>query len=80
MNAGGQIILPSALRRLGIEASTRLELSEAPDGIRLRVAREEPRAEISRLDGLFTAPTRGRPRSLDAFDPTSLLARKRRCP
>lgn len=74
----GQIPLPVDLRRrLGLDAGARLELSEEPDGLRLRVLRTVPRTDIARLAGLIKAPACGAPRRLEDFDPASLLARGR---
>jgi AbrB family looped-hinge helix DNA binding protein len=74
----GQIVLPAALRRrLGLGAGTRLELSEEPDWLRLRINRAVPKTVVADLAGLVQAPARGTPRRLDEFDPASLLARKR---
>lgn len=78
VNAEGQITLPNTLRRrLGIETGAELEVSEESDGLRLRIIRTTPGADVTRLAGLVTAPTRGAPRSLEGFDPASLLARER---
>lgn len=78
VSSKGQIVLPAALRRrLGLGAGTRLELSEEPDGLRLRITRTVPETVVADLAGLVKAPARGRPRQLDDFDPASLLARKR---
>jgi antitoxin PrlF len=78
VSADGHIRLPAALRhRLGLDAGTELELSEEPDGVRLRILRPVPRTEIADLAGLVTAPSRGKPRCLADFDPASLLARER---
>ena len=78
VSSKGQIVLPAALRRrLGLSAGTRLELSEEPDGVRLRITRTVPETAVADLAGLVKAPTRGEPRRLDDFDPASLLSRKR---
>jgi AbrB family looped-hinge helix DNA binding protein len=78
VSSKGQIVLPADLRRrLGLGAGTRLELSEEPDGLRLRVTRAVPEAAVSDLAGMVTAPTRGTPRRLEDFDPASLLADER---
>lgn len=78
VSADGQIILPSAVRhRLGLETGVELEVSEESDGVRLRVVRAAPRVDVDKLAGMVTAPTRGRPRRLEDFDPASLLTRER---
>ena len=69
---------PTARRlKLGLDSGAELELSEESDGVRLRVVRAKPRTDIEALAGLVTAPSRGRPRRLEEFDPASLLARGR---
>ncbi len=78
VSSKGQIVLPAELRRrLGLGAGTRLELSEESDGLRLRVTRTVHEAVVSDLAGLVKAPSRGKPRRLDEFDPASLLSRER---
>ncbi len=79
ISSKGQIVLPADLRRrLGLGAGTRLDVSEEPDGLRLRVARAVPTAELADLAGMVKAPSRGVPRRLEDFDPASLLAEARR--
>lgn len=74
----GQVPLPADLRRrLGLGAGTRLELSELPDGLRLRVLSTLPPTDIASLAGMIKAPSCGAPRRLEDFDPASLLARER---
>jgi len=74
----GQVPLPEDLRqRLGLGAGARLELSEEPDGLRLRVLRTPPQSNIASLAGMIKAPSHGAPRRLEDFDPASLLARER---
>jgi len=78
VNAKGQITLPSTLRRrLGIETGAELEVSEETDGLRLRIVRTRPPADVAPLAGLVTAPSKGAPRSLEDFDPAALLAPER---
>ncbi len=78
ISSKGQIVLPAALRRrLGLGAGTRLEVLEEPDGVKLRVVRSIPKANLARLAGMVTAPARGVPRRLQDFDPASLLGRAR---
>lgn len=77
VSSKGQIVLPAELRRrLGLGAGTRLELSEESDGLRLRVTRTVPETTIADLAGFVKAPTRGKPRRLEDFDPATLLARE----
>lgn len=78
VSAKGQVVLPAALRRrLGLNPGARLEVTEEADGLRLRVQRAVPRAEVGELAGMVTAPTCGRPRSLADFDPAALTAKAR---
>ncbi len=74
----GQIVLPAALRRrLGMGAGARIEVLEESDGLKLRVIRAVPRADLTGMAGMVKAPARGVPRRLEDFDPASLLARLR---
>jgi antitoxin PrlF len=78
VSAKGQILLPASVRRrLGLGVSTRLEVSEEPDGLRLRVVPQVPNVDLANLAGMVTAPSRGVPRRLEDFDPASLAARGR---
>jgi len=72
----GQVPFPANLRRwLGLGAGARLELSEVPDGLRLRVLRARSPTDIVNLAGMIKAPSRGAPRRLEDFGPASLPAR-----
>ena len=74
----GQIVLPAALRRrLGMGAGARIEVLEESDGLKLRVIRAVPKADLTGMAGMVKAPARGVPRRLEDFDPASLLARLR---
>lgn len=74
----GQVVLPADLRRrLGLNPGARLEVTEEPDGLRLRVQRAVPAAAVQELAGMVTAPSRGKPRKLSEFDPASLTAKMR---
>lgn len=76
VSSKGQIVLPAELRRrLGMLAGARLDVTEEPDGLKLRVIRAVARTDVSALAGMAKAPSRGKPRSLDQFDPASLLTR-----
>jgi antitoxin PrlF len=78
LSAEGQVPLPADLRRrLGIDAGARLELSEEPDGLRLRVLPTHPPTDVAGLAGMIKAPSCGVPRRLEDFDPASLLAQER---
>jgi antitoxin PrlF len=72
VSSKGQIVLPSALR-LGMGAGARLEVLEEPDGEKLRVARPVEIGEVAAMAGLVRAPSKGRTRRLEDFDPASLL-------
>lgn len=77
VSSKGQIVLPAALRRRrGLGAGTRLEVVEEADGLKLRIARTVPPADLTALAVMVTAPTRGMPRDLLEFDAASLLARR----
>ena len=78
VSSKGQIVLPAATRRrLGIGAGSRLEVSEEADGLKLRVVRAVPSADVRQLAGMVKAPSRGKARRLEDFDPATLLARTR---
>ena len=79
VSSKGQIVLPAALRRrLGLAAGARLEVLEEADGLKLRVVRSVPQADVRALAGMLKAPARGVPRRLSDFDPAVLAARGRR--
>lgn len=79
VSSKGQIVLPADLRRrLGMGAGAKLEIIEEADGLTLRVVRRVGPADVSELAGMAKAPSRGRPRRLDDFDPALQLARKGR--
>lgn len=78
VSSKGQIVLPAATRRrLGLGAGSRLEVSEEGDGLRLRIVRAVPAADVKVLAGMVKAPGRGVARRLEEFDPASMLARTR---
>ncbi|MSQ58920.1 MAG: AbrB/MazE/SpoVT family DNA-binding domain-containing protein [Betaproteobacteria bacterium] len=77
VSSKGQVVLPAAIRRrLGLGAGTRLEIIEERDGLKLRVLRTVPKEDVTRLAGMIRAPSKGVPRRLEDFDPSSLLARR----
>lgn len=77
VSSKGQIVLPAALRRrLGMGTGARLEVVEESDGLKLRVVRSVPKADVAQLAGMLKAPTRGVPRRLEDFDPATLTARR----
>lgn len=76
VSSKGQIVLPAASRRrLGLGAGSQLELTDETDGVRLRVVRTVPTADVNELAGMVKAPVRGVRRRLDDFNPASLLSR-----
>lgn len=78
VSSKGQIVLPAAMRRrLGLNAGAKLEVLEEADGLKLRVVRSVPKADLKELAGMVKVPARGVPRRLQDFDPASLLARAR---
>ena len=73
VSSKGQIVLPAEQRRrLGLSPGAKLEVQEEPDGLRLRVVRSVPKSDVRALTGMVKAPSRGRPRRLQDFDPASL--------
>jgi AbrB family looped-hinge helix DNA binding protein len=75
ITASGQLTLPAELRRrLGLLAGTQVELIEQPDGIKLVVPRqaEASASAIAACAGMVTAPSKGKPRRLEDFDPATL--------
>ena len=78
ISSKGQIVPPAALRRrLGMFAGTKVEVLEEQDGLKLRVVRSVPKADLTNLAGMVTAPSRGVPRSLQDFDPALFITRSR---
>lgn len=78
VSSKGQIVLPAVLRRrLALGTGSRLEVVEEVDGLKLRVVRSVPKADVSKLAGMVKAPKCGVPRRLQNFDAASLLAKAR---
>ncbi len=78
VSSKGQIVLPAELRRrLALGTGSRLEVLETEDGLKLRVVRSVPKANVAELAGMVKAPKRGVPRRLQDFDAASLLAKAR---
>jgi AbrB family looped-hinge helix DNA binding protein len=76
VSSKGQIVLPAAMRRRhGMGAGARIEVLEEADGLKLRVLRPVAASDLSALAGMVKAKSRGTPRSLEDFDPASLLGR-----
>ena len=79
VSSKGQSVLPAEMRRrLGMGAGARIEVLEESDGLKLRVVRAVATADMTKMAGMVKAPVRGVPRSLEKFDPASLLTRSRR--
>lgn len=75
VSSKGQIVLPAELRRrLGLGPGSRVEVLEEAGGLRLRVQRAVPQADVASLAGMVKAPGRGVPRRLEDFDPATLAA------
>ena len=78
VSSKGQIVLPaSTRRRLGLNAGARLELIDEPTSVRLKVLRAVEGSTAEELAGMVSAPSSGRRRSLEAFDPATLLRKRR---
>ena len=78
VSSRGRVVLPVALRhRLGINAGTRLQVTEESDGLKLQVVRSVIRAEVSRLAGLIKLASSGLPRDLSGFDPALCLSQRK---
>lgn len=76
VSSKGQIVLPAALRRrLGMGAGARLEVTEEPDGLKLRVVRTVARTDVGGLAGMIKLPALGKRRNLSEFDAASLLSK-----
>jgi len=70
-----------------VGTGARIEVTEEPDGLKLRVVRSVATADMAVMAamavmavmaGMVKAPARRVPRRLEDFDPASLLARSRR--
>ncbi|MBS2023380.1 MAG: AbrB/MazE/SpoVT family DNA-binding domain-containing protein [Deltaproteobacteria bacterium] len=78
VSSKGQIVLPAAMRsRLGLDTGSKLVVSEEPNGVRLEIVRAVPKASIAALAGSVKARSKGVPRHLSAFDPSTLVRRKK---
>lgn len=77
VSSKGQIVLPADIRRrLGLMTGTQMEIIEEPDGVRLVVSRPIKPASIAACAGMVTAPSKGKMRKLEEFDPASLLRKR----
>jgi antitoxin PrlF len=76
ITASGQLTLPADLRqRLGLLAGTQVELIEQSDGIKIVVPRPAEASALAACAGMVTAPSKGKPRRLEDFDPARLMTR-----
>jgi AbrB family looped-hinge helix DNA binding protein len=79
VSSKGRIVLPAEMRwRFGMGTGARIEVLEAPDGLKLRVVRPVATADLAGTAGMVKAPARGVPRRLEDSDTESLLTRSRR--
>ena len=77
VSSKGQIVLPAGIRRrLGLGASSRLEVIEEPDGVRLRIERAVPISDVAALAGMVKARSHGKPRRLEDFDPATMASNR----
>lgn len=75
ISSKGQVVLPADIRRrLGLLAGTQVEVIEQSDGVRLVVSRPVKTTDIAACAGMVTAPSRGKPRRLEDFDPATLAS------
>ena len=73
----GQIVIPAEIRtRYGLTAGTQVEFVDEGGSIRLVVRRRVTPSIPEAGYGLIKVQARGLPRSLEAFDPASLVKKK----
>jgi antitoxin PrlF len=76
VSSKGQVVLPADIRRrLGLLAGTQVEVIEQSDGVRLVVSRPVKTTAIAACVGMVTAPSKGKPRRLEDFDPATLTCK-----
>ncbi|MFA7242092.1 MAG: AbrB/MazE/SpoVT family DNA-binding domain-containing protein [Sulfuricellaceae bacterium] len=74
VSSEGQIVLPADIRRrLGFLTGSQVEVIEQPDGVRLVVSHPAKTTTIAASAGIVTAPSKGKPRRLEDFDPAMLM-------
>ncbi len=79
VSSKGQVVLPAPVRRrLGLGPGAHLELIEEAGGVKLKVQRPLPVTQVTEVAGMVTARSKGKPRSLFAFDPAQMLKGQRR--
>ena len=75
VSSKGQVVLPAETRRrLGLAPGARLEAIEEADGVRLRVVRSVQKSAVEGLAGMVRLRATGKPRRLEDFDASTLLA------
>ena len=78
LTAKGQIVIPAEIRaRHGLTPGTQVEFVDEDGTIRLIVRRRVMASEPSAGYGLVKVKSKGKPRSLSAFDTASLLERRK---
>ena len=76
ISSKGQVVLPADIRRrLGLLAGAQVEVIEQSDGVRLVVSRPVKTTDIAACAGMVTAPSKGKPRRLEDFDPATLTGK-----
>jgi AbrB family looped-hinge helix DNA binding protein len=76
VSSKGQIVLPAGTRRrLGLAAGAQLEATEVPGGIHLRVVRSVKKSDVEGLAGMVKLQASGKPRRLEDFDASRVLAK-----
>lgn len=76
VSSKGQVVLPVSIRRrLGLMAGAQVELIEEANGVRLIVSRPVNTTTLSACAGMVKAPSKGKARRLQDFDPAVLAAK-----
>ena len=78
LTAKGQIVIPAEIRaRHGLTPGTQVEFVDEGGTIRLVVRRRVKPSDPATGYGLVKVKSKGKPRSLTAFDAASVLKRKK---
>lgn len=76
VSSKGQVCLPADIRRrFGLSAGTQVEIIEQSDGVRLVVSHTVKTTTVAACAGMVTAPSKGKPRRLEDFDPATLTCK-----
>jgi AbrB family looped-hinge helix DNA binding protein len=76
VSSKGQVVLPADIRRrLGLLAGAQVEVIEQSVGVRLVVSHPVKTTAIAACAGMITAPSKGKPRRLQDFDPATLTSK-----